>query len=191
MITISLQPLSFRRSLALISAVLGLSAVSCFGQSAYMNVDSTPYDRQMSRIRSVLFTKGSANQSLSILTVNNWIEDLRAIPYGFSREWKTPNEVESASFADCKGKSVALYQRMRASGAQNVRLVIGRRTPSSRRTHAWLEWTTPTGRFVLDPTINWSASRLEQVGSRNYVPLYAYTGDTKYRAITGGLYAAR
>ena len=44
-------------------------------------------------------------------------------------EWKTPNEIAHAPTADCKGKAVALYQRMRENGARNLRLVIGKRTP--------------------------------------------------------------
>ena len=49
--------------------------------------------------------------------VNHWIQNLREIPYGFSPVWKTPDEVESAPVADCKGKAVALYEKMHAHGA--------------------------------------------------------------------------
>src|SRR5437016_13078102 len=79
----------------------------------------------MTRISPVLLTKSDAgNQGVSLALVNHWIEDLRAIPYGFSTEWKTPEEVEFAPEADCKGKAVALYQRMQLHGAEHVRLVI-------------------------------------------------------------------
>ena len=88
----------------------------------------------MSRIRPVLFTKSESGQhGLSLAIVDHWIEDLRGIPYGFTQEWKTPSEVESGSAADCKGKAVALYQRMQAHGAENVRLVIGKCTVTSRK----------------------------------------------------------
>jgi len=190
MITVSLQPVSPAKILALIFALIGLSTISCFADSVFLNVDSTPYDRQMSRIQPVLFTKSSThNENLSLGLVNHWIQDLRGIPYGFSSEWKTPAEVESATFADCKGKAVALYQKMYSSGAQNVRLVIGRRTSTSRKTHAWLEWTTDSGNYVLDPTINWSAYRSADVGNHSYLPLYAYAGSRKYRAAAGTLVA--
>jgi predicted transglutaminase-like cysteine proteinase len=190
MITVSLQPLSPKKVLALILALIGLSSISCFADSVFLNVNSTPYDRQMTRIQPVLFTKSSARkENVSLGLVNHWIQDLRSIPYGFSTEWKTPAEVESAAFADCKGKAVVLYQKMYSCGAENVRLVIGRRTLTSRKTHAWLEWTTDSGNYVLDPTINWSAYRAGDVGSHSYIPLYAYSGSRKYRAASGTLVA--
>jgi hypothetical protein len=71
---------------------------------------------------------------------------------------------------------------MRENGASNVRLVIGKRTPASAQTHAWLAWDTGSGSYVLDPTFNWSAASSSQVGSRNYQPLYAYSGSKKFRA---------
>jgi hypothetical protein len=73
--------------------------------------------------------------------------DLRGIPYGFSQEWKTPHEVYFGGAADCKGKAVALYEKMHEHGADNVRLVIGRRTATSAKTHAWLEWNTANGTY--------------------------------------------
>lgn len=115
--------------------------------------------------------------------------DLRAIPYGFSSEWKTPTEVETGPVADCKGKAVALYHKMHAAGADQVRLVIGKRTSTSRKTHAWLEWSSSGGTYVLDPTINWTARRADELGNRNYIPLYAYAGLRKYRAANASLYA--
>jgi hypothetical protein len=183
MITISIRPYSVRK-LALIGLTLfGLSCLSAFAQSSYLTVNSTPYDRQMTRIRPVL-TSGAAhtNQNLSIGLIDAWIGNLRAIPYGFSMEWKTPQEVQLGASADCKGKAVALYNEMRSQGAQNLRLVIGKRLWTSRKTHAWLEWTTVSGTYVLDPTINWRAVRAERIGNSSYIPLYAYAGSKKFRA---------
>jgi hypothetical protein len=71
---------------------------------------------------------------------------------------------------------------MHANGATNVRLVIGKRSWTSRKTHAWIEWTTENGSYVLDPTINWAACRTEKVGNKAYIPFYAYAGTKKYRA---------
>jgi predicted transglutaminase-like cysteine proteinase len=183
MIFISIQPFHPRKILALIAALICLSSVSCFAQSLLLSVASTPYDKQMTRIQPVLFSKGSAHkQELSVALVNHWMQDLREIPYGFTPEWKTPSEVEASAAADCKGKAVALYQKMHARGAQNIRLVIGKRTATSPKTHAWLEWNTGAETYVLDPTINWAATRSEDVGRHAYIPLYAYSGARKYRA---------
>lgn len=191
MIFISIQPFALKKVFALGCAVICFATASCFASAIFLPVDSTPYDRQMSRIRPVLIPARDAapKQQVSMSIVNHWMGDLREIPYGYHLEWKTPSEVQSREPADCKGKAVALYQRMQMSGAKNVRLVIGKRAPSSRSTHAWLEWETESGRFVLDPTFNWMACRSEAVGDRSYVPLYAYSGGKKYRAATAGLYA--
>ena len=144
----------------------------------------------MTRIRPVLFCKsGGGRQNLSLALVNHWIEDIRAIPYGFTPEWKTPAEVESAVVADCKGKAVALYQRMQSHGAEHIHLVIGKRTFISRKTHAWLEWNTDGRAYVLDPTFNWAACRADQLGNDAYIPFYAYAGNRKYRAAAAALYA--
>ncbi len=182
MITISIRPYDVKKIFGLVAAMICLSTVSGFAQSLLMSVPETPYDRQMSRIQPVLFTKTTHPTDLSMAIVNHWIQDLRSIPYGFSQEWKTPEEVEKAPAADCKGKAVALYEKMRENGATNLRLIIGKRASTSRKTHAWLEWTTESGSYVLDPTINWSAYPVAKVGGRAYIPFYAYSGARKYRA---------
>jgi predicted transglutaminase-like cysteine proteinase len=144
----------------------------------------------MNRIRPTLqAARTGKDTELSLRLVNHWIENLRIIPYAFSRQWKTPSEVESGAVADCKGKAVALYEKMRRCGRANIRLVIGRRTAVSRSTHAWLEWSAPEGTYILDPTINWMAFKTDQVGKENYVPFYAYSGSHKFCATTTALLA--
>ena len=189
MIFISLTPFSFRKLFLFATFALGISCAACFAEPILLSVKNTPYDRQMSRIRPVLQSVAKTERDLSITLVNRWIGDLRAIPYGFSPEWKTPSEVEAAPVADCKGKAVALYKKMQASGATNVRLVIGKRTSTSRQTHTWLLWETNSGNYILDPTINWMAFREEQVGRHSYIPFYAYAGERKYRAASATLLA--
>lgn len=191
MITISIRPYTLRKVGFVGLALFCLSCLSAFAQSSYITVNSTPYDRQMTRIRPILASSAHKEQDLSFSLVNHWIGDLRAIPYGFSVEWKTPDEVQTAPYADCKGKAVALYNSMHSRGAENVRLVIGKRLSTSRKTHAWLEWTTADGTYILDPTINWSAFRAERAGRSSYIPLYAYAGGRKFRAATStGLLAS-
>ncbi len=144
----------------------------------------------MSRIQPYLQGGSSSKKSPPpVRLVNEWIGNLRSIPYGFSQVWKTPQEVATDPIADCKGKAVALYRKMKASGAQNVRLVIGRKSTSSRSTHAWVEWTTPNGTYLLDPTINWTAYRVEKFSTNEYIPLYAFSGSKKYRVVSSSLVA--
>src|SRR6476646_4614823 len=100
----------------------------------------------MLRVQNTLVAPaGSPIDGLSFALVNEWMMELRAIPYCYSREWKTPLEVEASRAADCKGKAVALYDRMQLNGAANVRLVIGKRRANDSLTHAWLEWETEFG----------------------------------------------
>jgi hypothetical protein len=166
-------------------ALAGLSATtSSFADPLLLTVNATPYDRQMTPIHNVLTMAGSSTDQVSIGLVNAWMGDLRDIPYGYQAVWKTPSEVESRQPADCKGKAVALYQRMKAHGASNLRLVIGKRAPTSRKTHAWLEWQTASGSYVLDPTFNYTVTRAEKINRSSYVPLYAFAGSKKFRAAT-------
>lgn len=165
-------------------ALLALLASSSFADALLFTVSTTPYDNQMARIRPVLTAPAGrvSADGVSMSVVNKWMGDLRSIPYGFTTVWKTPAEAQSGAPADCKAKAVALYEKMQANGATKVRLVIGKRTSSSRQTHAWLAWDTQGGSYVLDPTFNWTACTAGRVGKRNYQPLYAYAGARKFRA---------
>ncbi|PYK73219.1 MAG: hypothetical protein DME44_01820 [Verrucomicrobia bacterium] len=191
MVLVSIGPFAPRRFLLLAAAVFALSIANCFASSILFSAKTTPYDHQMARIQAVLSTPSPPrHRELSLLLVNHWIGELRAIPYRFSMEWKTPSELAHEPTGDCKGKSVALYQRMRENGARDLRLIIGKRAPTSRSTHAWVEWTTASATYVLDPTINWAAQRVNEIADNSYVPYYAYTGSRRYRAAAAtSLYA--
>jgi len=191
MVIISLNPFVLKKFFFILLAAIALSCASCFADSILLRVKTTPYDRQMSRIRPVLASEARSAQDddVSLRMVNYWIGDLRSIPYGFTKEWKTPAETQSGEPADCKAKAVALYELMQEHGATNMRLVIGKRTATSHSTHAWLEWDTRNGSYVLDPTINWMAYRSTDLGRRAYIPFYAYTGDRKFRVVPERLVA--
>ena len=185
MVPIGLCPFSRKRVIGFLAfAFLVLSVVGCFANPILLSVKNTPYDRQMARIQSVLVSvpAQSTNPELPLRLINRWIGDLRNIPYGFSMQWKTPAEVAREPVADCKGKAVALYQQMAQHGARGLRLVIGRRAPTSRSTHTWVQWTTASATYILDPTINWTAQTVDEVADDSYVPYYAYAGHQKYRA---------
>ena len=118
----------------------------------------------------------------SLANLNQWMTNLRAIPYQYSIQWKTPAQVNSALAADCKGKAMMLYAKMRANGATHVRFVIGKHHVADMRTHAWLEWDTTAGTLLLDPTFNSAVERATEHDSTTYIPLYAYDGARKYCA---------
>jgi hypothetical protein len=191
MVLVSIAPFALRRILVPAAVFFALSIANSFASPLLFSAKSTPYDHQMARIQPVLNTPAPLrHRDLSLLLVNHWIGELRAIPYRFSMEWKTPSELAHEPTGDCKGKAVALYQRMREHGAGDLRLVIGRRAPTSRSTHTWVEWTTESATYVLDPTINWTARRMNEIAGNSYVPFYAYAGSRRYRAAAAtSLYA--
>jgi hypothetical protein len=153
-----------------------------FAQSAFFEVSSTPYDHQMQRVQPILDTPSAYSAyAPSLDVVNGWMTSLRMMPYQYSHLWRTPYEVETAQIGDCKGKALALYGWMRSRGANNVRLVIGKRRVEDALTHAWLEWDTTAGTFLLDPTFNYTAS-IKMQDPVTYVAFYGYRGGHKYRA---------
>lgn len=161
--------------------LLGSSSLA-FAQSTFVEVHSTPYDRQMSRIEPTLVARrGHCVQGLSFTLVNSWMIELRSMPYHYSRLWLTPAEVEMVKAADCKGKAVALYERMQLNGARNLRLIIGKRRATDWLTHAWLEWDTGIGTLLLDPTFNWNAA-YKLRNPHSYIAFYGYAGAHKYEA---------
>ncbi len=163
-----------------------IAARSCLGGSTVWTVSTTPYDGQMERI--VPFLEPSTNgreAGLSIALVNQWLRELRRIPYGYSQEWRTPCEVAGDPVADCKGKAVCLYERMRVHGERDIQLVIGKRRPSSRLTHTWVAWKTPAATYVLDPTLSGVAYDTRQLPGDQYVPYFLYSGSQKFRAVAG------
>ena len=136
----------------------------------------------MERIQPVLAAPlGYTFDGVSFALVNEWMIELRAMPYRYSREWHTPSEVEAARVADCKGKALALYDRLQLNGAASVRLVIGKRRASDSLTHAWLEWQTRIGTLLLDPTFNWNAA-IKLKNRRSYIAFYGYEGGHKFQA---------
>jgi hypothetical protein len=165
-----------------------LAATFSFGESKLRVVSHTPYDRQMGRINSVLASNTRRGHSgvLSSSAPQQWMSELRAVPYQRSLRWKKPSEINMAEGADCKDKAVALFARMRQNGVRNVRVVIGKRSIDDVRTHAWVEWETAGGAYVLDPTFDESPQKKQDLYATTYIPLYAYDGTHKYQAENAG-----
>ena len=176
----------------LVCFALLLAASTTFAQAqfAFFEVTSTPYDRQMLRVESTLVApRISPARQLSFALVNNWMTELRSMPYHYSRRWLTPAETGAVKAGDCKAKAVALYDRMHLNGATSLRLVIGKRREYDSLTHAWLEWDTNQGTLLLDPTFNWAAT-MKTANPRSYVAFYGYQGRHKLQA-TGLLFASQ
>jgi transglutaminase-like putative cysteine protease len=166
------------------AACFCLGTTSCFAQTSFLTpVASTPYDHQMTPVARVLNSPaGPLASRTSLGALNQWLTNLRAMPYHYSTQWKTPAQVQSDLAADCKGKAILLYAIMRANGATHVRFVIGKHYVTDLRTHAWLEWDTANGTYLLDPTFNRTVERVSDYDPACYIPHYAYNGAHKYRA---------
>lgn len=161
---------------------LSFGSGQCLADTTYSAVSSTPYDRQMMPTRPILRTPaGRAVGDTSLATINRWILDLRVIPYEYSVDWKTAAQLASTVVTDCKGKSAMLYARMRSSGQREIYLVVGKRRAADLATHAWLEWRTNRGNYVLDPTFCEVALPVRALDPTTYIPHYGYDGVRKYR----------
>src|SRR5437588_11997988 len=99
----------FKKGLWFLIGALGWTSVG-FSQSTYLEVNSTPYDKQMARVQPTLTApSGYTFDGISLTLVNEWMSQLRAMPYRHSRQWPTPSEVQAMRVADCKGKAMVLY----------------------------------------------------------------------------------
>src|SRR6266487_4527946 len=91
MVFVGITPFPPRRIFVLVAALFALSIASCFAQPILLSAKITPYDRQMARIQPVLNTSASVQHAvLPLSLVNQWIGELRTIPYSFSMDRKTP-----------------------------------------------------------------------------------------------------
>ncbi len=157
---------------------LGLASVA---HAQLQQVAATPYDRQMTPVRCILEQSQHNQSEVSMNEVNSYMRNLRSIPYQYSLIWKTPEQVQSEFKADCKSKAIALYSILKKRGVDNLRLVIGMRTKSSKMTHAWLELQREGKVYLLDPTFFNKVRTIDPVKRNDYVQNYAYEGTKKFR----------
>jgi hypothetical protein len=179
-----------RKRFLIVALLAGAASASSFAEPVFFSVPKTPYDRQMVRVGFTLASRApEGSSSISALALSQWMTELRAIPYHYSKYWQTPAEVGDAEATDCKGKALALYAKMRQSGATNLWVVIGKHHIYDSATHAWLEWETTAGTFVLDPTFNETPVKTADLDPMIYLPIYAYDGIRKYRVSNAGAFA--
>lgn len=68
-----------------------------------------------------------------------------------SEMWPHPEVTESRIWADCKGKSLWLADRLLRLGYTNVQIIIGL-IPNERMGHAWVELEFKHNQYILDGT---------------------------------------
>ena len=172
-----------KKTLLLSCLLLAFAASSSFADALLFTVNATPYDRQMARIRPVLTAPSHALRDPSLGDHRQPVDGRPSLdPLRIYHFLENPRRSPIRRACGLQSQSGRSLRKMRENGATNVRLVIGKRTSTSRQTHAWLAWDTESGSYVLDPTFNWAACTPAQVGKRNYQPLYAYAGSKKFRA---------
>ncbi len=92
-------------------------------------------------------------------------------------EWQSAEETSRLFSGDCADKAIWLYTHLRRNGYQNVSLVIGRYSPSSRVLHMWITYVEPSGNtLLLDPTIQRRSWKVEDFSKKFYKPLYILSG---------------
>jgi transglutaminase-like putative cysteine protease len=176
----NLSNLSFRSTLSLLLVLVSLTFAGA-AKAQLQQVAATPYDRQMTPVRLILEQAPRSGSEVTMNELNSYMRDLRSIPYQYSLNWKTPEQVQTDFKADCKAKAIALYSILKKRGVNDLRLVIGMRTKSSKMTHAWLEMNHGGKLYLLDPTF-YNKVRTVSNGRRNdYVQNYAYEGAKKFR----------
>lgn len=79
-----------------------------------------------------------------------WISG-RAYMLDVTTEWPSPETTEMRFWADCKGKSLWLADRLLRLGYRKVTIVIGK-IPSMPAGHAWVELNYKGKDYILDGT---------------------------------------
>jgi hypothetical protein len=144
----------------------------------------TPYDAQMRPVQPILESGATdRDSSVSLGQVNQWMRQLRDIPYRYSKTWVNCEKVNEQGEGDCKGKALALYQRMKSIGATHLYLVIGKKDSDDSQTHVWLLWNHGGAMYNLDPTFQSRAFPQNDYGRSSYRGRYSYTGNEKFDII--------
>ncbi len=130
--------------------------------------DATPWDRKYERVQK-------------------YLEDAGKFTYqreGPGDYWRMPHETEAASGGDCEDQAIWLYAKLLDDGFTDVRLVVGmlfNRDKTPRGWHAWVQWYSVKGVYVLDPTARWAWPTLACNTRRwLYHPMCSFYRGTRY-----------
>ena len=105
----------------------------------------------------------------------------RLFHYSWDRQrlerWQSADETSQLFRGSCADKAIWMYTHLRRNGYQNVSLIIGRYSPSSKVLHMWLTYEEPSGnKILLDPTIQKKPWRIEAFPKTFYKPLVILNG---------------
>lgn len=67
-------------------------------------------------------------------------------------EWQLPNETIEKKTGDCEDKSILFYHKIKSSGNNKVRIIIGRTINETVSYHAWNEIEIDNTTYIVDTT---------------------------------------
>ena len=167
------------KAIALSIALLLTAKLTSFaGFDAGAPSDSTPYDRYMTPVRTVLSRLGSNKPSME--QVRKLMNEGRNFRYRLENPYVAamPETTAHKRSGDCKDKALWLCDQL---GDSEVRFVIGKTQPGIRLSHAWVMWKNEGRWWLLDCTLRRAPIAAEEVPANRYIPLYSYSKGTTFR----------
>jgi hypothetical protein len=160
-----------------------LLALVALKMAAFATVDlgtpssSTPYERYMSPVRSVMSTLSKSKPTMA--QVKQLMQEGRSFRYHMDDPYTpaSPELTARIHEGDCKDKALWLINHLDAS----ARFVIGKTSRSARISHAWVLWENEGRWWILDCTLKSAPVPADSMPSDRYVALYSYGKGTCYR----------
>lgn len=140
--------------------------------------DSTPYDRYMSPVRTVLSQLGQQKPSME--QVKKLMVQGRSFHYRMENPYVAamPQTTAAKRSGDCKDKALWLCSQL---GDSDVRFVIGKTEPGIRISHAWVMWKNEGRWWLLDCTLKSAPIAADSLPDNRYIPLYSFGKSSTYR----------
>jgi len=139
---------------------------------------STPYDRYISPVKSVLTHLDGGRPDLN--RVSQLMREGRSFRYSFTNPYvaSAPEVTANRHCGDCKDKALWLASQL---NDPSVRFVIGKARSNSKISHAWLLWENNSRWYILDCTNLREPLAVDRVSSHEYIPYYSFTRNGTYR----------
>lgn len=165
-----------------LAIALSLLITSKFAALAAFDIgapsDSTPYDRYMTPVRTVLSHLGSQKPTME--QVKKLMIQGRNFRYRMDNPYVAamPDKTARNRSGDCKDKALWLCNQL---GDSDLRFVIGKTEAGIRISHAWVMWRNEGRWWLLDCTLRRAPIPADELPSDRYIPLYSYGKDATYR----------
>lgn len=166
-------------------SILAIIALLASSLTAFSSVDlgspssSTPYERYMAPVRSVMNTLNTT-QKPSMDRVKELMHQGRSFRYHMANPYTPalPEETARQRQGDCKDKALWLCNQLNDPSA---RFVIGKTSRSAGISHAWVMWQYEGQWWLLDCTLKRDPVPADSIPEGRYIPLYSYGKGTCYR----------